>query len=245
MDYRKFKPDKRWMITETAKIVCMSILVGYLFFGKLLFSLFVLPLGYYLWKKDGRIFLTERKKRLAVEFKDMITSLSGNLNAGCSLETAFYKAYRDLMKSGIGYRYITDELNIIIHGIECNKRVEELLSDFALRSDVGDIKDFAKLISTTKIYGGNMVAVIRQTVSNLSEKYMVEEEIETVISAKKLEGKIMLMMPFLIVLYMKLTNKGYMNVIYESTLGNIVMAAGFLIVMAAGAAIDRIVKIEV
>ena len=117
--------------------------------------------------------------------------------------------------------------------------------DLATRSGVDDIKDFAKLISTTKIYGGNMVAVIRQTVTNLSEKYMVEEEIETVISAKKLEGKIMLLMPFLIVLYMKLTNKEYMNVIYESTLGNVLMTTGLIIVLAAGLAIDKIVKIEV
>ena len=143
MDYRKFKPDKRWMITETAKIVCMSILVGYLFFGKLLFSLFVLPLGYYLWKRDGRIFLTERKKRLAVEFKDMITSLSGNLNAGCSLETAFYKAYRDLMKSGIGYRYITDEL-------KHTKNDEVRHSDKQWR--ILDIRNFIKAIGDSIPY---------------------------------------------------------------------------------------------
>ena len=74
---------------------------------------------------------------------------------------------------------------------------------------------------------------------------MVEEEIETVISAKKLEGKIMLLMPFLIVLYMKLTNKGYMNVIYESTLGNAVMIVSLIIVLAAGMVIDKTVKIEV
>ena len=245
MDYRVLKPDRHWIIKEAIKIVFISMFVGYLFFGRILFAVFVLPVGFFLWKRDKQVFISARKKILGIEFKDMITSLSGNLNAGCSLESAFYKTYQDLCNSGIGYQYIVDELKIIIHGLECNTRVEELINDLAVRSGVKDIKDFAKLISTTKIYGGNMVNVIRQTVSNLSEKYMVEEEIETVISAKKLEGKIMLLMPFLIVLYMKLTNKGYMNVIYESTLGNAVMIVSLIIVLAAGMVIDKTVKIEV
>ena len=245
MDYERFKPDKSWVIKETAKIIFVSLSIGYLFYGRIIFAVFVLPIGYIFWKRDRQMFISERKKILGNEFKDMITSLSGNLNAGCSLERAFYKTCQDLYNSGIQYQYIIDELKKIIHGLECNTRVEDLIMDLATRSGVGDIKDFAKLITTTKIYGGNMVAVIRQTVSNLSEKYMVEEEIETVISAKKLEGKIMLLMPFLIVLYMKLTNKEYMNVIYESTLGNVLMTTGLIIVLAAGLVIDKIVKIEV
>lgn len=245
MDYRIYKPDKKWIIGEIVKLSVLDSIVGYLFFRNILALVLLLPFGYFIWKKDINEAIKERKKVLSKEFKYMITSLSGNLNAGYSLERSFYKTYQDLQKSGIAYRYIIDEVKLIINGLECNNRVEGLLSDFAKRSDVADIKDFSELITVSKIYGGNILSVIRQTVSNLSGKYMVEDEIETIISAKKMEGKIMLVMPFLIIVYMNITNKGYMDVIYYTLPGKIVMAVGFMMIVAAAIAIDKIVDIEV
>ena len=245
MDYRKYKPDKKWIIGEIVKLSVLDSIVGYLFFRNIIALVLLLPFGYFIWKKDINEAIKERKKVLSKEFKDMITSLSGNLNAGYSLERSFYKTYQDLQKSGIAYNYMIDEVRLIINGLECNNRVEGLLSDMARRSDVADIKDFSELITVSKVYGGNILSVIRQTVSNLSGKYMVEDEIETIISAKKMEGKIMLVMPFLIIVYMNITNKGYMDAIYYTLPGKIVMAVGFMLIVAAGIAIDKIVDIEV
>lgn len=245
MDYRNYRPDKAWIVRELIKIVFMSLVVGYLFFKSIVSVFFIIPLGYLVWKRDIKNSCEERKKILAKEFKEMLTLLSGNLNAGYSLERAFCKTYQDLIKCGINYQYIVDEIKLLLHGLEYNKRVEELIEDMAFRSGVEDIKDFSELITVTKVYGGNMVSVIRQTVNNLSGKYMIEDEIETITAAKKLEGKIMVLMPFLIILYMNLTNKGYMNVIYYTLIGKTVMAVGLLLIIFSAMVIDKIVRIEV
>ena len=120
-----------------------------------------------------------------------------------------------------------------------------MLLDLGTRSDVRDILDFARLIVSTKIYGGNIVSIIRQTAGNIAEKHMVEEEINTIIASKKLEGRIMLMMPFLIIIYMKLTNSGYMDIMYRTALGNIVMCISLIFIILSGFLINKIVKIEV
>lgn len=245
MDYRIYKPDKKWILKETIKIFCISGFVGYLFFGNVFFAVFILPLGILLWRMDISETIAARNKRLAKEFKDMLISLSGNLNAGYSLERAFYKTHQDLSKSGETYQFITTEIRHILYGLEYNRRIEELICDLAQRSNVEDIHIFSEMVEASKIYGGNMVQVIRQTVNNLTEKYMVEEEIETMIAAKKLEGRIMLLMPFMIILYMKLTNRGYMDILYETVLGKTVMVISLLVILAAGMAINKIVKIEV
>ena len=245
MNYKTYKPDKSWIFKEVIKLVFLDIAVGWLFFRNILSLILIMPFGYFIWKRDIKETIKERKKVLAKEFKDMITFLSGNLNAGYSLERAFYKTYQDLEKSGIIYRYIIDEVKIILHGLECNNRVENLLLDMAKRSDVEDIKDFSDLITVSKVYGGNIVSVIRQTVNNLSCKYMVEDEIETIIAAKKMEGKIMLVMPFLIIIYMNITNKGYMQIIYHTLPGTIVMTIGLFLILISGIAIDKSVNIEV
>ena len=245
MDYGKYKPEKAWVIKELIKIIFICKVVGYLFFGNIIFGLFIFPFGILIWKKDIREYIALRRKRLSKEFKEMLISLSGNLNAGYSLERAFYKTYQELIKNREIYKYITGEVKIILHGIECNKRIEDLLEDFSVRSGIEDIKNFSELVTASKIYGGNMVFVIRQTVSNLNEKYLVEDEIDTLIAGKKLEGKIMLLMPFLIILYMKLTNKGYMNVLYNTALGNVVMMVCLVLILISGIVINKIVEIEV
>ncbi|MBQ9609330.1 MAG: hypothetical protein IJV15_07810 [Lachnospiraceae bacterium] len=245
MNYRMYKPTKKWLMGELLKICALSCGIGYLFFDSLIWSGVLLPFGIFIWKKDTESYIEKCKKTLTKEFREMIVVLSGNLNAGYSLERAFAVTYGDLKKNGNDYQYILSELKIILNGIECNRRVEDLLSDFGKRSGVRDILDFARLIVSTKIYGGNIVSVIRQTAGNISEKHMVEEEINTIIASKKLEGRIMLLMPFLIIIYMKFTNAGYMNVMYRTMLGKIVMCISLIFILFSGALINKIVKIEV
>lgn len=245
MNYKIYKPTKKWILNELLKICILAVGIGYIFFESLVWAVIILPFGIIVWKKDIESYIAKRKKILTKEFREMIVVLSGNLNAGYSLERAFAVTYGDMKKNGAEYQYILSELKIILNGIECNRRVEDLLSDFGKRSDVRDILDFARLIVSTKIYGGNIVSVIRQTVSNISEKYTVEEEINTIISSKKLEGRIMLLMPFLIIIYMKFTNSGYMDIMYRSVLGNIVMCISLIFIAFSGLLINKIVKIEV
>ncbi|MBR1816130.1 MAG: hypothetical protein IJ763_05455 [Lachnospiraceae bacterium] len=245
MDYKKYKPTKKWVISEVVKICALSLGTGYIFFESLIWSLVVLPFGIIVWKKDIESYIAKRKKMLTKEFREMIVVLSGNLNAGYSLERAFAVTYGDMRKSGEEYQYILSELKVIINGIECNRRAEDMLLDLGTRSDVRDILDFARLIVSTKIYGGNIVSIIRQTAGNIAEKHMVEEEINTIIASKKLEGRIMLMMPFLIIIYMKLTNSGYMDIMYRTALGNIVMCISLIFIILSGFLINKIVKIEV
>ena len=50
-----------------------------------------------------------------------------------------------------------------------------------------------------------------------------EKEIEVLLSARKLEQKIMNAMPFLIMLYVNLTSPGYFDKLYHSLAGTAVM----------------------
>ena len=90
-----------------------------------------------------------------------------------------------------------------------------------------------------------MIKLIKQTAINFSEKHQVEMEIKTMISAKKLEGRIMLIAPLAIVLYMRMTNGEYMRILYETGMGRMVMTICFGIVVVAGMLIEKIINIEV
>ena len=68
-----------------------------------------------------------------------------------------------------------------------------------------------------------MTAVMERTAQTISSKAQTQREIETILSARRLEQKIMNGMPFLLVLYVKFTSPGYFDGMYHSLSGVVVM----------------------
>lgn len=234
----------QWKIAEIVKLSALCLLVGYLFYDALWGSMFVLPFGLLLWRIDRNKAITMKKEKIMEEFKDFIILLSGNLNAGYSLENAFVQSHAEFVNAKED-SIIGIKLGHMVNGINCNKNIEDMLLAFGENIDISEVIDFAELIKAAKGYGGNMIKLIKQTAINFSEKHQVEMEIKTMISAKKLEGRIMLIAPLAIVLYMRMTNGEYMRILYETGMGRLVMSICFVIVVVAGMLIEKIINIEV
>lgn len=243
--YHVYRPDKRWAIFEVLKLAVCIAATGMLFFDSIVGIMVVAPFGILLWRMDRLCYIAGRKRKLREEFKDMMLLLSGNLNVGYSLENSFIRTVDEMRKQYGADCIIEQELHSILHGIQCNCNIEILLADFGRRSEITEIIDCANLIATTKIHGGDMLGVIRRMTRILSEQYMAETEIETTIAAKKLEGRVMLVMPFVIIIYMRLTNAGYMEILYQTGLGRFVMAAGLALIFCSCCMVEKITKIEV
>ena len=95
--------------------------------------------------------------------------------------------------------FILNELEIILSGMQNNIAIEDMLYDFGTRSGIDDIKSFADVFKISYRKGGNMKDIIRNTHAILSDKMEIKEEIETTVSASKMEQNIMLVMPILII----------------------------------------------
>ena len=168
--------------------------------------------------------------------------VSGGLHAGYSLENAFLSARATADRE---YPLMSRELTLLANGLSCRKRLEELLLEFGRRSGVPEIMEFAGLVETAKVYGGNIPQLIRQMTDNFAQTEQLEAEIQTVIAAKRLEGRIMLVVPFAILLYFRILNPSYMQVLYHTIAGRCCMTICMLIIAACAGWIDKIVRIEV
>ena len=71
------------------------------------------------------------------------------------------------------------------------------------------------------------------------------EEIEVIISAGKMERKIMMIIPFLIILYIDLTNKGFFLPLYHNFIGVIIMSICLLVYLAAIKISGKIISIRI
>lgn len=159
----------------------------------------------------GKLFLPIRKKQiiekrrtlLRGQFRDMLEGLVTSLGSGNNVPDSFSAVYEDLKIQYDADAYIIKEIEIILAGIRHNVPVEEVIMDFGKRSGINDIETFANVFNISYRKGGNIKDVIRNTHNILSEKIEITEDIETTVTSGKLDQKIMLVMPILLIAMIK------------------------------------------
>ncbi len=244
-DYRDYKLSVLELTEGIIIFLIMAVGISYLFYNSIFPVFFMLPLSVFAIRIFKEIKNKKRRKKLYEEFKDMVQALAAGLEAGASFEKSFEGAYEEMNRLHGSTSYISEELKIIIQGLKLNESAESLLIDFGNRSGIQDISDFAQVISVAKRTGGNMVKLIKRTSDNISRKLEVENEIDTMITAKKYEQNIMTGMPFLIICYLRIFNDGYIDILYQGIGGRIIMTACLLACAISFVWGRRIVDIEV
>ena len=145
----------------------------------------------------------KRNALLLLEFRDMLESISTSLGSGKNTTQAFSDARSD-MKNQYGEQTdIVKELDIILSGLESNVTAEVLLKDFAKRSHNENIQNFADVFSVANRTGGNIRQIVYETKNVINDKINVEQEIQTLISGKKNELNIMMVLPLIVVTQVK------------------------------------------
>jgi len=172
-----------------------------IFFERVIFSLiFGFIIGFAAINIYKKYLIINRQKKLLIQFKDFLESLSATYSAGKNTQNAFKDAHKDMIELYGDKSNMASELEIIELGIENGFNIEELLNNFACRSSVDDIKSFADIFESGNRTGSNMKTIISQAKDIINDKIEIEMEINTIIIQKKTELYIMLSMPFIIIL---------------------------------------------
>lgn len=235
---------KDWL--EFLQITLLKVIViCYLFYDSYKACFLLVPFAIMDYRNMKYQKIDARKRKLTLQFRDMIEALIVALNAGYSLEKAVEDSRRDLRLIYDEKEMIFLELDELIAGLKINTPIEALLKDLGNRSGIEDIKNFANVVAVAKRSGGNLIHIIQKTVNSIGDKIAVEEEIKTMIAAKKLEQKIMMFMPYGIIFYLRITNGGFLEVLYHNTLGIILMTFFLTVIYLADMWAKRIMEIAV
>ena len=108
---------------------------------------------------------------------------------------SFHAVYDDMRIQYEEDAFIVKELEVILSGMANNFAVEDLMEDLGNRSGNDDIVSFANVFRISYRKGGNLKDTINTTHSILSDKMEIKEEIETMVSASKMEQTVMIFMP--------------------------------------------------
>ena len=223
--------EYRFSMTEILKYLVQGLLlcgaVDYLFYQNPWLMFLALPVTVFFlkWKKKGLI--RERKKNLNYQFKDALNALSVAVQAGYSVENAVMACSRDLERLYPQETDIVREFHYMETQLKVSVPVEELFMSFGDRSGI----DMNRIIQTSS--------------RMLGDKIDVRREIETTLAAKKAEQMIMSLMPAGIILYLKMTSPGFLEVLYGNPFGILAMSLCLAIYGFSYWLGRRIVDIEV
>ncbi len=244
-DYAEYHFEIKEKILYFLEGIALTAAIGYFFYQSWIACLCLFPLMFLFLREKKKELAKKRGQELSVQFKDLLLSVSANLKAGYSVENAFRESYRDLQMLYGPDSLICKETRHIIAGLENNVVLEKLLYSLGQRSHEPDIMQFADVFMIAKRSGGNMTDILAKTVTVIEQKIETDKEIRLMISAKKMEQKIMNMVPFLIIFYVGSTSRGFFDVLYHNLIGITIMTVCLGFYGAAYLLSKRIVEIEV
>lgn len=189
--------------------------------------------GVLLYREEKKELLRKEKQELRQQFKELLYLASAGQKAGYSVENAFMGSYGDLRSLYGEKSKICLLLKKMSVGLENHIPMTELWKRAGKEYDVTEIADFAKVFEIAKESGGNMTEILENTAEVIGNKAETKKEIDTMLSARRLEQKIMNVMPITLILYVDLTSPGYFDRMYHSPVGICIMSAALAVYIIA------------
>lgn len=244
-DYGEYRLQGREGILCVLEGAAVVMMIGYFFYHSWIACLCLIPVLFLFLKEKKRELAKKRRQELGIQFKDMVLSVAANQKAGYSIENAFRESYRDMEMLYGAKGLICTEIRHIMMGLDNNVMLEKLLYSLGVRSHEPDIMQFADVFYIAKRSGGNMTDILAKTASVIEQKMETDKEIQLMVSAKKMEQKIMNAVPFLIIFYVSSTSRGFFDVLYHNPVGTVIMTVCLMFYAAAYRLSKKIVEIEV
>ena len=243
---REIKLNEKEKLLFFSMVLAMAAAVGVLFYDSLAVSgLLAIAFSAALPKyKEG--ILKKRRQEMLSQFRDLLYSISASVSSGRNMAGALAEAKTFCGASYEKTDYIILELDHMTAMLENGNATDtEVLYDFARRSGLEDIEDFARVYENCKISGAELKQAINTAVRLIGDKIQLEGELKTLLSQKIFEGRIVGISPFLIVLMIRLTAPDYISPMTESAQGLVITTVAAGLMLVAAVMTERINKIEI
>lgn len=227
------------------KTAILFAVISYLFYESLLAFVLLAPVGvcYFLgWEAEC---IRRKQREFQEQFREAIQSIAASMRVGYSVENAMKEAKKDLSVLYQEEAAIQREFTHMVRQIYLQVPMEQIMEEWAGRVCDEDVRNFVNVFVMAKKSGGNMIGIMRSTTARIRDKLEVRAEIETMLAARKYEFKVMSVIPFGMIAYMKLSFPEFMSALYGNVIGIGVMSVCLAVYFGAYMLGERIVNIEI
>jgi len=205
----------------------------------------MVPAIYIMLKRKRKQLREARRIRLKREFLTAATIMGDYLRSGYAIENAVRKSANELRQLFGEYSVISMEWKQLAMKTELNVPIETAFREFADRSEVPEIRSFSEVFDMVNRSGGGLGDVVNSVTEVLTSCFETEEQIQTMITAKRFEQQIMNLMPMAILLYIRLFSPELLNALYGNLTGVIITTVCLGLYILAVLWAEKIILIKV
>lgn len=205
------------------------LLISYVFYRNLWFSLplSAAMLPYFLILK--KILKRKKRERFRLQLRDFLQLLSGNLQAGDSMENGLKHTLSELSTQWGKDSFIYRDVEWIVRQITLSHQTVRILTAWGEARKDKELMIFLQVFLYGRQAGGDLCKIIRKTTDSISRRIETKQEIETLLASQRYEQEIMSAMPMGLLLYVGLMNPGYLQVLYNNPGGILFMTICLLL----------------
>ncbi len=243
VNYNRWEPDLKMEFLFILEWFAIEILFSYFFYRNCLAMIVFFP-GIWFYRKEkikGNIL--KRKANLEQQFKETLLSVQTNLQSGYSVENAFLESRSYIVEIFGEGCDMARELFWIQKGLSNGETLDNLLWDLGKRCADSALEEFAGIYSIVCKMGNGWSEIITKIITGINQRMEIRQEIEILIHGRKVECRIMYVIPFFLLFYMNLTSKGYFDVLYHNPLGIALMSVCLVIYVLAIIISEKITRI--
>lgn len=224
IDYSVYRLTIVQTLESVAAAGLAAAAIAFIFYKNIFISAAALLLGLLGPRLYSRQLAEKRRAELNLQFKDMLYALNAAMTAGKTLEDSLRTARRDMrILYPDGKAVILEELDYMVSQLDINTPITDLMTDLGVRSCNDEIQSFADVLSNGLDKGIDQVNLVQKTVSILTEKLEIKQEIATNVAAVRMEQSIMLLMPVALMLMIHLMAPDYMQTLYDAPVGYVII----------------------
>lgn len=245
IDYTVYRFSKKEWFQVLAEYMGIVSIIDILCYRSIYVYFLALPFAVFFvrWKKKEKIF--QRKQHLSYHFADALRGLQTGIRAGRSMEQSIKECRKELQQIYGEKDDIVKEFIFIEQQMSLGVPVEQLFLEFGKRSGVEDIKGFGEIFLISRRTGGNLGKIMDKITQVLGKKIFVDREIQTELSGKILEQKVMSIVPGIMIFYVQITSKGSLDSLYHNIVGNCIMTVCLILYVVSFMIGRKIVRIQV
>jgi tight adherence protein B len=178
-------------------------------------------------------------RKLNDQLEEMITMLSNSLRAGFGLMQAFDLAAEQLQPP------ISTEIRRLLRDLRVGATVEEALAAMGERASSQDLNMIITAILIQRSVGSNLSEVLDKVAHTIRERVRLRGEVSTLTAQKRLSAWVLGLMPVAVVLIMTGMSSDYMDPLFTTATGRILLLVALGLNIGGFLSLRRIVSIEI
>jgi tight adherence protein B len=217
----------------------VGAVVAAIFLTNIIFILMIAGLAalipYFRMKRSHR----KRQNALIDQLADTLSILASSLRAGYSFLQALDTVSKEIGEPSAG------EFQRVVAEIRLGRPIDDALTAMAYRVKSDDLKWAVIAINVQRQVGGNLAEVLDIVANTVRERAYIRRQVNVLSAEGRLSVAILAGLPFFILLYISIVNPDYIEPLFTTLVGNILLVAGGLWMALGIFLMTRIVKIDV